>query len=422
MKFVLTPITLIFFYCGCSKIMDKPLPLRHQVHFPYAMAISDKKLYVAASSLDGKFDYGRLIGMDLDVIKANLEEKKPISYSEVNETNLLIHENPSSNLLLSDNFLALANKKTNMAYFVPKNAAGNFLCPDEAKIDECMKVKSLKLSSNNPGSSSIIEKHENDLFYIFSYLSSDYLSIINLTNKQAKIIYNISLFKIINKMIDKKINKEQYGFTVKKVFSTKNYTYVALEKHKKITKIKDHDQNGASYVFFHEPSGLYLVKISNTDLIAGNFAKSALVIGNYEKDFNINGAADLFVDKEDRYLYLLGSSPEILYKIEIAQNHLLSETVVCQKPGIMAVLEIGQQLVVPCLKDNIAISYSMEDLTLMNTSPYLGRMPGFAVADEARELIFISILEDGIVKILDLSLKNVLGHLFSKAPSNRIGS
>jgi hypothetical protein len=93
---------------------------------------------------------------------------------------------------------------------------------------------------------------------------------------------------------------------------------------------------------------------------------------------------------------------------------------VCTGATSMAVDPSSDTLVIPCFADNRVAAFSMDSLNVKAMSKVIGRGPTFVLIDKTTGYFFCT-LSDGTVAILDDKL-NYLGHLFDKAPLNRIGS
>jgi hypothetical protein len=407
-KGLLLNICSILILGACTSKPEVKKPEERVMHYPSLLALSpdDETLLVASSNLDDKYDRARLISISRSKIKnalAQNDTKNPLPWSSVVTANTMIGADIGG-LNISMQYISFVTRQNNQLVTLPVPLCNK---PKEY-IDSCPKLSSLELHEHDPFS--IDQFGPGNEHLIISYLMASRIDIMNLQEPVLpnKTVDAQSLLK--EKMPNHKFDK--YIIGINKIFISKKND---LSQAKAYFLINEIPKNAVSPVY---AKASYLLAINMSHLL-GNQAITASMIDliDLTDKFAIASAQDLHIDDNKGQAYVLSRIPQALYLIDLTKNELLKTGVACN--GATSIAMGNDFLVVPCFTENLIAMYSL-DLDLINTSPY-GRGPLQCVIDKAHDLIFCTISEDGILAIYDKKL-GILGHVFDKAPLNRMGS
>lgn len=402
-------VMALLFFMACTSPQEVRIPNEEVMHFPYSMALMGNTLVVASASSDKKYDFGRLVSLDTNAIKKavlSTGEKAPIPWNSVVKSNFLIPQD-ASELSFSKNYLTFANRENSQLIAVPlKN--GTPVCNDPfMRADACEGARTLTLPEYDPFSVVIIESNDKEEFILVSYLSSDRIDLIH--NDKAQNAMSIKKSFRASEWLSAKLKTDALKnrrVITRKMRTTETKAYFLFEQHPKKTNAPV------------RPKGAMLAAIKTNDLQQGN--DKTIEFWNLS-DFYIDGAQDFYIDEASNVAYILGRVPEALYRIDLAQKTLIDTKVLCRGASIMAVSAAKDMIVTPCAADNRLASFSLSSLELKGSSNIMGRGPSYVVIDEVNDLIYCSFTIGGFVAIFNNKLE-LLGHVFDKAPYNRVGS
>lgn len=391
------------------------------MHFPSVMALRGSHLAIASSSADGKYFAGRFVIVDmaaaLQSIASN-DPHEPIAWDKVVRSNAMIPQE-TGEIYFSDSHVVFAGRQNSQLIAMPVTK-GVAPCNDFAtKAENCGNASSLMLSEYDPFALVGIVENASEERILASYLSSDRLDMITIDktkiNNALSITKSFHALELVSQKVDAATLRNQRMVT-RKMFVTELHdparakVYFLVEQHSQ--KIQTPTK----------PKTTFLVAIKVNDLIAN----STLTDQNIELwDLNnlasIAGAQDFFVDDATKEVYVLARLPEALYKIDLTQKTPVEIAPVCTGATSMAINPADDTIVVPCFTENRLTAFSMKTLAVKNTTKVLGRGPSSVIIDKTSGTIFCTLTQDGIVAILDKNF-TYIGHLFDKAPLNRIGS
>lgn len=404
---------------SCTSKPDERLPDEKVMHFPLAMAQNGQYLAVSSSSADQKYHFGRMVVLDTSAIKRvimNNEPHEPIAWGSVVTSNVLIPQE-TGQIYFSDNYVVTASRENNKLIAMPVNNGVSKCNDPHLKAEACQSASMLELFAYDPFAITNLNEGPAEENLLVSYLSSDRIDLVRIDKSKTKDA--LTLQKSFNAMdwlrgkIDADTIKNQRLITRKMAVSFKNdpslsKTYFLLEQHRqKVTTAS-------------RPKASYLVAINTSDLLAASaVSESKVMLWNLAEQASIAGVHDFYIDEGKNEAYVLAHIPEALFKFDLNLKTIIEVAAVCSGATSFAVSPSDDQIVIPCFTDNRVASFSMASLSAKATSKVLGRGPAFVVI--ANGFIFCTLSNDGILAILDDKL-NVVGHIFNKAPINRIGS
>lgn len=397
------------------------MPDERVMHFPGAMAQFGSHLAIGSSAADGKYHLGRMVVVDTAAVKQSIganEEHAPVAWEKVVRSNVLIPQE-TGEIHFSDSYVVTAGREDSQLIAIPVSN-GVSPCNDvHAKLDQCAGASILNLGNYDPFALVGLSEKPSEEFILASFLSSDRIDVIKLDKNKSKDALSVhksfNAIDFVRPKIDAATLKNQRILTRKMVVTAKSdpllsKVYFLLEQHSQ--KIPTSAK----------PKLSFLVGIRTSDLLANSvLTDSKIELWNLNDVGTIAGVQDLFIDDAKNEAYVLARVPEALFKIDLAHKSLIEVASICTEATSMALSPADDMIVIPCFKENRITSLSMKSLTIKATSKVLGRGPTFVVIDKTTGYIFCSFSSDGIVAILDDKL-NYVGHLFNKAPSNRVGS
>jgi hypothetical protein len=407
-------------FIACISKREARIPNEKVMHYPFTMAQNSKFLVVSASSADQKYDFGRLVTLDTEVIRDlidNGESIEPMSWDKVIVSNVLISQD-AGEISFTDNFIAFANRENSRLVALPVNggfSACNFI---NNSAETCPGANVLQLLPDNPFSLANIYQTDQKEMLAISYLSSDQIDIVEIKKAPTKGVMNIiSSHKALDWLkakLDRNVIKNKNAI-VRKIYinktsdlDSKAYFLIELYRQKDSLNIK--------------PKGAFIFAVTVGDLLSGNVIPDTKIeFWNLLDRYSIASALDLFIDKDLNEAYILGHIPEILVKIDLKNDFLMKTSALCTGATSMAIDKEQDLLVVPCFQDDRVAAYTMSSMVLKTTSDVIGRGPAYVVIDKAAKLIYCTFSDDGTLVVFNNNLK-YLGHIFDKAPSNRTGS
>lgn len=406
---------------ACS-IREERFPSEQVMHYPYSLSLLGDTLMVSATSTDGKYDHGRLLSLNTDKIKNELNgtKKDPLPWGLVVETNVLSPID-TGKIVMTENAVTFTERQRGSLLALPMGALGP-LCNDKnLRAEKCPNAATLNFFTDDAeqdtfGLMAIKTSKDEDTFLV-TYLSSARIDIVSLNKQQSKLslkkVRNFSGLELLKtRLADKNLAKRR---AVTKAMSI---SFINTPDAKAYFLFELHQENN---LLLKSPKVIYLASIGIKDLEDEKFSNATVEVMDLKEKFNIIGARDLYIDQAKNQLLLLATNPAGLFRIDLAKKSLITTNPVCSNADSMAVNPNLGLIVIPCMKDNRLQSYSFENLKLLNTSDFDGRFPASALIDEKHRLIYSSFFLDGIVGIFDLNL-NFLGHLFNRAPLERLGS
>lgn len=407
----IVPYVISIIAIGISSCTSQPVetpPGDYVMPFPLHMALKDNVLLVGGVNADNRFSHGRLVALDTEALDKVLKSdapKYPISLQSVLSANMLIPTASSMMAVKDDIFFASPEGRL---YKVPMTPKG-FVCNRaQSFIEGCKDVKSLDVGHTEPLALQIISKNPEILAISFS--SSSRISLVSLSTMTPKKSFDAYDFLHAKGI---KISAEERVLT-KKILVEKKDTadalvYFLLER-RSIVQISP------------SPQGAYLVAIKQADLLTKDTIPASLIsLWDFKDLFSIVGVHDIFVDESNKMAYLLGQSPEILFKINLTTSVLIDTAPACVSASSLTVSVAQNRIVMPCFKDNRIASFTMSPLALDITSKIYGQGPSYVVIDENKNYIYVSFFNDGRVVIFDNQL-NYLGHVFDATTVSDMGS
>lgn len=408
---------------SCTSPESEKIPPEQVMHYPYGLSLKDNILAISSTSTDGKYSHGRLVTVDAKAIKAIVsgnEPAMPIDWSKVVLTNVLTPLDVGK-IVISKNAITFAERQQGSIISIPADSGGT-LCKDPfMRAEKCPDSTRLSFFESAPeqdtfGLEPLSLSDDKDTFLV-SYLSFDGIDVVSLDKTGDRAMGKVRHFSgadLLRANLDAKALQKRRAVTKAMAVSflndsAKSKVYLLLELH--------YEKN----LLLNSPRSLHLLSIKVSDLLADNLELSKIESLDLTKTFNILGVRDLFIDEAKEQAVLLATSPASLFKIDLAKKTVIKTNTVCVNAASMAVNKAKDLVVVPCSSDEQLMSFSLSGLDTKSSSDMVGRLPSYAVIDEANELVYCSFYVDGTVGIFDLKLK-YLGHLFNKAPINRSGS
>lgn len=385
------------------------------VHYPFSLALHGSTLLVGSTAADGKYNAGRLIGLNTGTIKAAIDNR---DFDALKNWNKIVTNNvmipPSVGpISFSERLILFTSRGENKLLSLPVKHDALACNKPMSYVESCEGVKSIHLSESDPYSFAEIQQSAKENTIALSYLTSSRLDILKINQQGITLRKH---FDMADWLRSKKALHELRRVITKKVFVTHKHdpanatVYFLLEHH-----LKD-------FPFFTKPRLSHVLSVKVSDLLADEpLHESKIDLIELTERFNLIGVQDLYVDEVQNEAIVLGRMPEALYKIDLGKKSLVKTSVVCTESTTMAVNNNLDLIVVPCFKDNRVQAYSLSQLELTRSSTVIGRGPAFAAIDEKNKLVYCSLNLDGTVVVLDLML-NQLAEIFDKAPSSRTGS
>lgn len=406
---------------SCTSKPDERLPDERVMHFPNAMAQNGRYLAVGSSAADGKYHFGRMAVLDTSAIKriiTNDEPHEPIAWGSVVTSNFLIPQE-TGQIYFSDSFTVMASRENNKLIAIPVSNGASKCNGTHSKAESCDSASSLELFAYDPFAILNLEDKPSEENLLVSYLSSDQIDLLKLEKAKGK--NALSFHKSFNAIdwlrgkVEADVVKNQRLITRKLAVSFKN----DANRSKAYFLLEQHPQKFTTPT---RPKASYIVAIKASDLVGNNVISEPKVeLWNLQDLASISGVQDFYIDEVKNEAYVLSRVPEALYKLDLSARSIIEVASVCTGATSFAVNPTDDQIVMPCFMDNRVASFSMTTLHAKATSKILGRGPSFVVIDASNGLIYCTFSNEGILAILDAKL-NLLGHIFDKAPINRIGS
>ncbi len=378
--------------------------------YPFFMALKNDLLLINSANTDGRFSHGRMVGintLELDKALKGNGAKTPIPWSSVVTSNTMIPN--AAGMMSLDGDLVFASSANNRLYKVPMSESG-FVCNNPGQsVEQCQEALSLSLSELDPLAVQVISNGAEEIVAV-SYWSSPRIDIISHSKSSPmKVLKHFDAADFIKSKTSAKISSDEIVVT-KKIQVENGLVYFLLER-------ISNDVVSRSAL-----KGAYLVAISPADLLKfDSIPESAIKLYNLKDNYFIAGVHDMFVDGTNEIAYILGRSPEALFKINLKTSVLMDTATACMSASSLAVSKANNRIIMPCFKDNRVASFTMSPLALDTTSAIHGQGPIYAVIDERKKYIYVSFFNDGKVAIFDEELK-YLGHVFEPVSANGMGS
>ncbi len=405
---------------ACGSAPDVIIPPTNTLHFPSFSTIHNGKYYVAGANADGKYGFGRLIGMSIAEIHKEITagNHEPVPFATI-ESNVLVPSN-TSQILIQDNLLVMASRGSGKIYAQPLNVDGTLRCnKSDETFESCDLSSSLDTNQSDPFSLVFINKILNKSYFALSFLGSDALQVYSYDhtiNKKGALSLHKS-FKITPLITENMHPDDMKGFSFfsRKLFHGATGLFILAEGKFQASETKKRPGKGVSYT----PS--FVLNIKTADLDKAKLEKADCTVLALT-DFSIEATRDIYFDEGKSELYVMSSMPQMLSKIDWNTKKLLLSNPVCLGATSFSVDSVGKRMFVPCFSDNRVASFSLDNLALKNVTSELGRGPTYASFDALNNRLFVSFFLDGTVIILNADDLKYQGYLFNKAPKNRVGS
>jgi hypothetical protein len=393
--------TLVFLF-GCTSKPLERIPSEKTLHFPFTMAMAGSYIIAGSSSADNKDSFGRMILLDSDAVKAQLAQSSQLDWNTVVKANALIKRDLSEIVVAGGDNIFFATREANDLHGLKINQSNGFGCASiDSQVSDCHNASHYSLDKQDPFSMLTFTK-SGQTYLLISYLTSDDLDLLQFDTTQSP-----PVFKKLKSFYARDFVKEPLG------------QYLASDDHLITRKLfMDKANDGSIFMLLEhyennkkasESSiGAYLVELSSGDLLAAK-TKPASTFYDLKTQFALYAAHDFFVDT-NKNAYVLGRVPEILFKIDLAKKSLIKRTAVCAEASMMAYSSTENLIVVPCFQDNRVTAYTASELKLLRNVGPFARGPVFALIDDVRKLIYVSLNLSDTIGIFDLKL-NVKGFL-----------
>lgn len=398
---------------GTMNCTSQPVEIRpgeQVMPYPSYMTLKNDTLVVNAINADGRYSFGRLVAINTSALDKALEgdgPKNPLPWASVVTSNTLIPT--AAGMMSLDGALLFASSGNNRLYKMALTDKG-FACNEpQASIDECGEASSFSLSDLDPLAVQIISSDASEEIVAVSYASSSRIDLISFgPGAPMKSKKQLDATNFIRPKIKDKISSDEIVIT-KKIQVEGSLAYFLLERQIRAGSARQ-AHNGA-----------YIAAIPVADLV--NNAKvpdASITLWNLKSAYSMTGVHDFFIDQAEEVAYILGRSPEALFKINLKTSVLVDMAPACMSASSLAVSKTKNRIVMPCFSDNRIASFTMTPLAPDITSSIHGQGPIYAVIDESKNYIYVSFFGDGRLAIFDDQLK-YLGHIFEPVSSNGNG-
>ncbi len=407
---------------SCTSKPEERMPGEKVMHFPSYMAQFGSYLAVSSSSADARYHSARMVVLDTTAIKQVIssgEAHEPIEWDKIVRSNFLIPME-TGEIYFSDSYLVTAGRENSQLIAMPITNGVSKCTDPSAKVDTCANASTLTLPAYDPFSLVGVTEQSNEEQLLVGYLSSDRIDIVKIDKSKTKDVLSIpksfNAMDFVRSKLDADTIKNQRIITRKIVVTAKNDSnlskvYFLLEQHSQKISVPT------------KPKASFLVAIKTSDLLSNSvLTDQKIEVWNLNDLAAVAGATDFAINSTKNEAYVLARVPEALFKIDLTKSSVSEVATICLGATSMAVDEASDTIALPCFTSNRVTAFSMDTLKVKATSKVIGRGPSFVVIDKTTGYIFCTLSNDGIVAILEDVTLNYLGHVFDKAPLNRIGS
>lgn len=394
---ILGPLLLL----SCTTPFSQNLPDAEVLPYPFHMVQKDQTLIINSTNADGRYSFGRLMAINTEALDNYLKSdkpKSPIAAKEVVRANTLI---PSAvGTMAVGNDLVFASGETNLLYKVALTNNGFSCARPNQSIAACSGVTSIALSGMDPLMINTFKGSASEEIIVVAFASSNDIDLIRSTKEGLSKIKHINTLEMVNKKLSEKIPEDEF-IIIKKIQVEEDKIYVLLEHEFK------------SLTTRLTPKASFLMSVSVSDFLnKEKLDAEMLSLWNLRELFSISAVHDSFIDGTTAYV--LGKSPEALFKIDLSHKLILDTATGCMSASSLSVSKSMNRIITPCFGDNRVASFSMSPLVLEFSTPVLGQGPIYALIDESKKYIYVSFFKEGKLVILDESLR-YLGHIFEPA-------
>lgn len=408
----IVPYVISIIAIGIGSCTSQPIespPGEYVMPFPLHMALKEDVLLVGGVNADSRFSHGRLVALDTNALENSLKgggPKDPIPIKSVLTANMLI---PTASSMMSVEKDIVFSSAEGRLFKVPMTPKGFQCNQPQRSIEDCKDALYLDLNQTEPLALQIIKSAGKEILAI-SFSSSSRINLVNLsTMKLEKSFdaYDFLTAKGIKISADERVLTKK--IRVEKKDTADALVYFLLERRSTV-------QMSPS------PQGAYLVAIKESVLLSKDKIPASLIsLWDFKDHFSVVAVHDIFIDESNNRAYLLGQSPELLFKINLTTNVLLDTAPACVEASSLTVSVAQNRIIMPCFGGNRIASFTMSPLALDITSNIHGQGPAYVVIDEKRNYIYVSYYSDGRVVIFDNQLK-YLGHVFDATTVSDMGS